>query len=130
MRPKVAPTWSAAPADAGAGHQTRATIASAAAARRSRREHRAPQSSKDDGRLMDTEYPAQVVADLAQRHARAHRRQDGREQVVSAPGRAFHGLQGPLDGVTVPRLLQPLQALRQGAGQMRIDVEEITGRAL
>src|SRR3990167_10376197 len=50
---------------------------------------------ENDGRLMNTEHPAERVADLSEGHGRLDRLQDRRQEIVPPPGGRLDPIQGP-----------------------------------
>src|SRR5262245_35199369 len=84
-----------------------------------------PPRSDDDGRLVNTEYTAESVADLAESGAGSDRIENERQEVVAAAGRPVHRLQSALGGVGIPALAQVVEALGEDLGQGRVDLEEV-----
>src|SRR5262249_20162496 len=130
MRPKVAPTWSAIPADAGGTGESNHTATRTTAQARRRRRVWPARISEHDGRLVDTEDPAQGRADLAEGGARAHRVEDRGEQVGAAARRRIDGGQAPLDGAAIARRAQALEALGEEIGEPGIQLKEVVRRGL
>src|SRR6266540_6024006 len=121
----VMPAWTG-PASAAAGLESAAAgLESAAAGLES-----AAGGLEDDRRLVDTEDAPQRVADLAERHLRAHGLEDERHEVVAAARGPVHGLERARRGHGVARTPEAIQALRHRRADGGIDLEESAGRRL
>src|SRR5713101_1650658 len=123
IKPKVAPTWSAMPACAGPASTRAATMKESAAASL----EDATAILKDNRRLMDTENAPQRIADLAERHLRAHGVEDERDEVVAAARGPAHGLECSLRGSCVACAPEIIEALSHRRAHGGIDLEETGG---
>src|SRR3990170_6414988 len=85
---------------------------------------------KDDGRLMNTEHPAERVADLSEGHGRLDRLQDGRQEIVPPPGGGVDPIQGPLRSVLIASPSERLEPGAQGLAHGGIPLEQAARRRL
>src|SRR3972149_472169 len=128
MSTKVTPTRSAIPASAGVGARRPSTRGRNSATLRTPlpfvlsptggegrvRGIGTVRGLENDGRLMNTEHPAERVADLSEGHGRLDRLQDGRREIAPPRGGGVDPIQGPLRSVLIASPSERLEPRPQG----------------